>query len=92
LELELPARERVVAGNVHKQVVVVLVNDTVVHTSSAATFNVLEESVTIRPHVGATTFQGHVCVYEYAGGLPLQTVDNTVPSGQVSLYFFTSPM
>ena len=87
LELELPAKERVVADSAHMQVVVVFVNDTVVQTSSVAIFSELEESATIRPHVGATTNHGQVCVYEYAGGLPLQTVDNTVPSGQVSLYF-----
>ena len=88
--LRLP--ERVEIDSAHEQVMLVVVKDTVVHTSSAATSRVLDESAIIRPHVGATTTHGQVCVYVYAGDLPLQIVDKTVPSGQVLVKFLAWPI
>ena len=84
--------ERVDTDRVQEQVMLAEVKDTVVHTPSAATSRVLEESAIIRPHVGATTNHGQVCVYVYAGDLPLQIVDKTVPSGQVLVKFLAWPI
>ena len=55
--------EIVFADRAHEQVMLAEVKDTVVHTPSAATSRVLDESAIIRPHVGATTNHGQVCVY-----------------------------
>ena len=93
LELPLLSLARMVADNEHEHVTLEAVKDTVVHTS-VATFRVLDEPATIRPHVGATTNHGQVCVYVYATGPPLQTVFKTVPSGQVLglISVFVTPM
>jgi hypothetical protein len=83
LELPLLSVNREVTDSEHEHVALAALKLTVVHTS-VATFRVLDESATIRPHVGATTNHGQVCVYVYAGDAPLQTVVKTVlPSGQV---------
>ena len=73
LELPLLSVKREVTDSEHEHVALVAVKDTVVHTS-VATFRVLDESATIRPHVGATTNHGQVCVYVYATAPPIQTV------------------
>ena len=62
LELPLLSVTRVVTDNEHEQVAPAAVKDTVVHTS-VATYRVLDEPATIRPHVGATTNHEQVCVY-----------------------------
>ena len=59
LELPLLSLTRVVTDNEHEHVTLEAVKDTVVHTS-VATVRVLDEPVTIRPHVGATTCHGQV--------------------------------
>ena len=82
LELPLLSLARVVTDNEHEHVTLAAVKDTTLQTS-VATFRVLDEPATIRPHVGATINHGQVCVYVYAGYAPLQTVDKVLPSGQV---------
>ena len=86
LELPLLSLKRVVTDSEHEHVALAAVKDTVVHTS-VATFRVLDEPATIRPHVGATTNHGQVCVYEYARDAPVQTVNKVLPSGQVLVTF-----
>ena len=73
LELPLLSVKREVTDNEHEHVELVAVKDTVVHTS-VATFRVLDDSATIRPHSGATTNHGQVCIYLYATSPPLQSV------------------
>ena len=82
LELLLLSYKRVFVDIEQEHVALVAVKDTVVHTS-VTTFRVLDEPATTRPHDGATTNHGQVCVYVYAGDAPLQTVDKVLPSGQV---------
>ena len=83
--------KRVLEENEHEQVALVVVKDTVVHTS-VTTFKLLDVLATIRPHVGATTNQGQVCVLVYATVPPAHTVVNTVPSGQVLVTVLDTPM
>ena len=86
LELRLLSVKRVVADSEHEHVALAAVKDTVVQTSSVAMSRVLDESATIRPHVGETTNHGQVCVYVYAGDSPLHSVLKRVTlSGQVSV-------
>ena len=59
LELPLLSVKRVLVDNEHKQVALVAVKDTVVHTS-VTTFRLLDEVARTRPHVAATTNQGQV--------------------------------
>ena len=61
LELPLLSVNSVVVDNEHEHVALAEVNDTTVHTS-VATSRVLDVSATTRPHVGATTNHGQVCV------------------------------
>ena len=91
LELPLLSVNSVVVDSEHEHVALVVVKDTVVHTS-VTTFRVLDDPATTRPHVGAATNHGQVCVYVYAGDAPLQTVDNVLPSGQVLVTVFDTPM
>ena len=91
LELPLLSLARMVTDNEHEHVALESVKVTVVHTS-VATLRVLDEPATIRPHVGATTNHGQVCVYVYATEPAEQTVVKTVPSGQVLVKVFVAPM
>ena len=91
LELPLLSYKRVLEENEHEHVALVAVKDTVVQTS-VTTSRVLDESATIRPHVGATTNHGQVCVLVYATVPPVHTVVNTVPSAQVLLTVLDTPM
>ena len=62
LEVLVLSVKRVLVDSEHEHVALVVVKDTVVHIS-VTTFRVLDEPATIRPHVGAMTNHGQVCVF-----------------------------